>query len=222
MLILKAWMETRWRLLILGGYVLASLALARYGNTGPAALTALGLALALFAMPLAGAGVKSQAPAVFVAGLAGSEQFTLSLPVTRFRLLAVRVVVGLAELAAATALTAALAWLLLPGLRAAVPAVDLTRLALAAFAFFLLPFCAHVLFAAWLDEPLSLSCAAFTTVLCVWLGHSFAPQFDILGAFGSASPLVTHRLPWPQLAIASAASALLLLGAVRVVQKREY
>jgi hypothetical protein len=45
---------------------------------------------------------------------------------------------------------------------------------------------------------------------------------DIVRAFGPASPLFTHRLPWSQMATSVGLSTILFVTAVRIVQSREY
>src|ERR1700722_19213501 len=99
MLVMKAWMETRWRLCAVLFYSMIALAFNYNSQRSATAnphelLMLLGLILATFVMPLAGSGVQSQAPIGFPEGLAGSTQFTISLPVSRLRLLAVRAMIG--------------------------------------------------------------------------------------------------------------------------------
>jgi uncharacterized membrane protein YgdD (TMEM256/DUF423 family) len=85
MLLMKAWLETRWRLAAACAYLLICLAINYRSHNSPAAnprgvLVALGTILACGSVTLAGSGVKSQAPIGFPEGLAGSRQFTVSLP----------------------------------------------------------------------------------------------------------------------------------------------
>src|SRR5262245_56900838 len=115
MLLMKAWLETRWRLLITI-VALAVTMLSNYLSRNPGARNArsllliLGSLLAFGALQLAGSGAKSQAPIGFSEGLAGSTQFTLSLPVSRLRLLAVRAGFGLLEMMALTIIVFGAAW----------------------------------------------------------------------------------------------------------------
>lgn len=222
MLLMKAWMETRWRLLCLVLYLLITLAISYRSHAGPSALTALWFILAVFAIALAGSGLKTQAPTVFSEGLAGSTQFTISLPVTRLHLLTVRAAVGLGETAAVTVFIASLTWSLFPVLRETTTPGDFAKLVLTAILFLVAPYSAHVFFATWLDEPFSILCAGFTLALLLFVCHHIAPGVDIIGVFGQASPLLTHRVPWSQLTASVILALVFSLAAVRVVQTREY
>lgn len=222
MLLMKAWMETRWRLLALVTYLLITLAINCRNDAGPGVLTALWFILTVFAMSLAGSGVKSQAPVGSSEGLAGSIQFTISLPVSRLRLLAVRAFFGLAETAVVTVAVGCMTWGLFPTLRATTTLDDFTRLVLTTILFLIVPYSAHVFFATWLDEPYSILCAGFTLALVLFLCPHITPGVDIIRAFGQASPLRTHRLPWSQLTTSVMLALILSFAAVRVVQMREY
>ena len=95
MLLMKNWLETRWRLTAVFGYLILFLAI-NYRNQQPGMkvsnlLFPLWMILTFGVLTLAGGGVKTQSPAGFPAGLAESTQFTLALPVSRLRLAAVRV-----------------------------------------------------------------------------------------------------------------------------------
>src|ERR1700734_2808615 len=106
MLLMKAWMETRWRLGFCFAMCLFFLAVNYQGHNSRAVsaqgmLLALGLILATGSTAPAGSRGESQAPVGFPEGLAGSTQFTISLPVRRLRLLTVRAAMGMLELFAA-------------------------------------------------------------------------------------------------------------------------
>src|SRR5215469_2744021 len=114
MLLMKGWLETRWRLTALCVYLSIAIAI-HYRNQNPdpkSLLVNLWILLTFFVVPLAGAGVKSQSPAGFPEGLVGSTQFTISLPVGRRRLLAMRAGLGMLEAAAVTIIVASLTWTL--------------------------------------------------------------------------------------------------------------
>jgi hypothetical protein len=84
------------------------------------------------------------------------------------------------------------------------------------------PYCAAVFFGTFVDEPLSMMYAAWTITLLLWLAHRIAPVVDIVRVWSQASPLITHTLPWSQLAACAVIASTMLLGAVRIVQTREY
>ena len=223
MLLMKAWMETRWRILGLAVYLLIGLA-AQVPGTPEAAgiLTTAWFMLTLLAVLLGGSGVNSQAPLGLSEGIAGSTQFTISLPVTRLRLLATRAAVGLVETAAVTAITAFLIWALFPATRETTTPADFARLVLTTILFLAMPYCAHVFFSTWSEEPFSLGYAAGSLILLLLLCHHLTPGVDIIRAFGEASPLKTHQVPWSQLTPSVIASLILLLAAGLVVRRREY
>jgi hypothetical protein len=227
MLAMKAWLETRWRLSALIFYLLVALAINYKSNLSPTAnprgmMTMLWFILVSFVMPLAGSGVKSQAPVGFPEGLAGSTQFTISLPVSRLRLLAVRAVIGMLEASAVLAIIACLTWGLIPSVRGSIAPADFLRIVLATLLFLTGPYCVHAFFTAFVDEPLSLMFAGWSLMLLLWLLHHAAPAVDIIRAFMQESPLITHRLPWPQMATSAGLAAILIWGTARVVQTREY
>src|SRR5215469_55116 len=152
MLLMKAWLETRWRLLALAVYLLIAMALNFGSPTGTNVLATAWFMLTFLAISLGGSGVISQAPIVFSEGIAGSTQFTISLPVTRLRLFVVRTAVGLVETAAVTAVIALFIWGLFPALRAIATPPDYCRLVLTTMIFLLAPYCAHVFFSTWSGE----------------------------------------------------------------------
>jgi hypothetical protein len=219
---MKAWMETRWRLLGVAMYLLIALAMSSLNPAGTNVLATLWFMLTFLAISLGGSGVRSQAPLGFSEGLAGSTQFTLSLPVSRLRLLVVRAVAGLIETATATVAVACLAWALIPSLRQTAAPGDFARLVITTILFLSAPYCAHVFFTTWVEEPYSMTYATFTMILLLYVGHRLAPAMDIFRAFGEASPLLTHRLPWPQLTASITLALILTSAAVQIVRRREY
>jgi len=226
MLLTKAWLETRWRLLFTAAMLAAVMALT-FANSNPRARNARDLwgfaaMLATGALQLAGSGVKSQSPAGFPEGLAGSTQFTISLPVSRLRLLTVRAAFGMAETAALNAIVLSAAWSRMPWIRGVGTPMDFARLIVATSITLLLPYCASMLFGTILDEPFSMVLAGWALVPLLWLLHRAAPAVDILRIWGAASPLVTHALPWPQTGACAGLAAMLFWAAARIVQRREY
>jgi hypothetical protein len=173
---------------------------------------------------LAGSGVKSQATThiSFPEGLAQSTQFTISLPVSRKLLLIVRAGIGLSEAFAATAIIACAVWELFPTISAGISPADFVRLSLATLLWLPLPYCAAMLCQAFLPEPSQFFLPGYCLTLVLWLLHKISPAVDVVRAFGAASPLLTHRLPWSQLATAGVLAATLLLVALWAVERREY
>lgn len=226
MLLMKNWLETRWRLTAVFGYLILFLAI-NYHNQQPGMkvsnlLFALWMMLTFGVLTLAGGGVKTQSPAGFPEGLSESMQFTLALPVSRLRLAAVRVAVGLMETAAATVVAACAAWSLFPALRANTTPADFARVLLTTLVWLTGPYCAAFLFETLLAEPFSMVIAGWVFGLLLWILHHIAPAVDLIRAFTQASPLITHRLPWPQMATSASVALILFVAAVRIVQTREY
>lgn len=225
MLVMKAWLETRWRLTAGLVYCLLFLAINLHDSkpqTSKGVLFGIGMVLTYTALTLPGSGVKSQAPIGFPEGLAESTQFTISLPVDRARLLLVRAAVGMLETLALTLLIACLAWSLLPPLRATVTPADFARLVLTCLLWLTGPYCAGLFFETLVAEPLSMVLAGWALTLLLWVLHHTANALDIVSAFGAASPLVTHGLPWPQMATCAVLAGLFFMAAARVVRTREY
>lgn len=226
MLLMKNWLETRWRLTAVFGYLILFLAI-NYHNQQPGMkvsnlLFPLWMILTFGVLTLAGGGVKTQSPAGFPAGLAESTQFTLALPVSRLKLAAVRASVGLTETALVTVFAACAAWTLFPALRASTTPADFARVVLTTLVWLAGPYCSAFLFETLLTEPFSISIAGLVFGLLVWVLHRIAPAVDLVGAFTQASPLTTHRLPWPQMAASAGVALILFVTAVRTVQAREY
>src|ERR1700733_5394066 len=129
MLWYKGWLETRYRILMVLGMSLLFMFLMAHGvssNPQPAArFTVPYLFYWVFvAVLLAGAGINTQSALQATQGLHGSMYFTLSLPVSRFRLLAIRAGLGMLETACVVAAVCCTTWAVFPGLRAHLTGLD--------------------------------------------------------------------------------------------------
>lgn len=178
----------------------------------------------LAAIYLAGAGIRTQSPFRVKAGLHGSTSFTLSLPVSRLRLLTVRAVFGLLETAGIVTFMIVCAWTLFPLVRGASTFVDLLKLVTAALACISCFYFLSVTAATVLEETWQVYGSYLVTGLA-WLASrslGLSPSTNVFRFMTDASPLVTHRLPWPAMTISALASALLFLAALRIVQRQEY
>ena len=108
MLMTKAWLETRWRLAFALGLALLILLVGEsQGGLGSMehARNLMGMVSFLcvvWAINLAGDGIRTHPAFRATRGLHGSLYFTLSLPVSRLRLFAVRAGIGLLEFAGVT------------------------------------------------------------------------------------------------------------------------
>jgi hypothetical protein len=228
MLAMKAWLETRWRLLIVVAIPLLTLAI-RYGGLASKedARRLLGSlsAFSMFAATyLAGTGIKTQAALRQTKGLHGSLYFTLSLPVSRFRLLAARASAGLLEFAGVNAVIYSAAWTLFPLVRGDSTPVDLLELILAAIVCTVCFYFMAVMLATFLDDPWQILGNVLLFATMQWVSSRFhlAASFALTGFVGDSSPLLTHQLPWIAMGISVGLAMILFSTALKIVQSREY
>ena len=233
MLWMKGWYETRTKLLVLLAVTAVISLVASSDSSGanagiPAqgvdATTLVGASI-LAAVMLAGAGIKTQ-PSGFrpSKGLHGSMYYTLTLPVTRTRLLSVRATLGLAETAALYVIVCYAAWLLRPALRLNVSSWDMFQHGVAGFFCVGAIYSLGVFFATFLDDFYQ-SMASFLSLLAIIVIINRVPlpaAFKPLLVLSQASPLITHKMPWAGMGALLGLSSILLLLSVRIVQKREY
>jgi hypothetical protein len=228
MLWMKAWLETRWRLLYALGLPLAMLALrAMYGLTAKDTGNLMGTIFffSIFAaVYLAGSGIKTQAAFQGTQGLHGSTYFTLSLPVSRFRLLNVRAGAGLLEVAGINAAVIGASWSLSPLVRANSTSLDLLQTILAVTICTACFYFVSVVLSIFLAETWQTFGSLFIVAFVWWTISrlSLRPSADIFRCMSDASPLMTHTLPWPAMAISLFVAAVLFSAALKIVQSREY
>lgn len=225
MLWYRAWLETRFRLLLSIGMLapflipLRSIGIRNPTGVSSAAISAAYM-VAWFSLFFAGAGIAAQSRK----GRGRSTLFTVSLPVTRFRLVAARAMLGWVELAGVLGLMCLGMWALIPVVRNATgPAEMLTYTgALIACASGL--YSVSVLLATFLDEIWRLYACAIIFSLLWWIpNHTPAPEsVNIFGAMIEGSPLVRHTVPWLTIAFSLELSAIVLFAAWKVAQYREY
>lgn len=235
MLWLKGWLETRFRLL----FMLALTALPLYGmhlagaHASARSVSGLVAGFASHVIPLfivficaflASAGIATQTPFRASKGLVGSSLFTLSMPVSRLRLLAVRAGIGWLETAAVIGVLCCEMWLAVPLLRGVVSPIGMfeqaaTLIACSSTVYFLAVLLGTVLEDQW---------RVFGTLIAsagIWL---FCTKFslpafaDIAHAIGKRSPIVAHTIPWNTMAFSLGLSAILFFAALKIVQRREY
>jgi hypothetical protein len=228
MLWTKGWLETRWRLCLMGALALLLLGMAEQGGGLGSAEHARNLMMAqcflaiMTAINLAGAGIRTQSAFRAKAGLHGSTQYTLSLPVSRFRLLAVRAMVGLAETTGIVTFMTLSFWTLFPLVRGTSTPSDLLKLLLAGPVCVLCFYFLSVTIATVLDEMWQVYGSLVVAGLIWWASSALPPYANVFRFSTDASPLLVHHLPWPAMGISVAASALLFLTAVLIVNKHEY
>jgi hypothetical protein len=230
MLWMKAWLETRWRLAHVFGLIVLALVMGEEGGGLGSAEHARNLmsvlsVLSIFAaVNLAGAGIRTQSSLRRTRGLHGSTYFTLSLPVSRFRLLAIRAGFGLLETTTINVFMIISAWSLFSLVRGNSTFFDLLQLILSTVVCTACFYFVSVLVATILDDTWQLFGSIFVIGIGWWATSRLAlpPLLNVFHFMGDASPLLTHRLPSPAMAISLSASAVLFLAAWKLVETREY
>jgi hypothetical protein len=173
---------------------------------------------------VAGVGIATQPAFQGAKGLHGSMLFTLSLPVSRLRLLAVRAGLGWLEVAGGIAAMCCGLWIVFPAVRAATTAPEMFEYAGALIACGSALYFLSVLLATFLEEQWRV----FGNMICFaalwWLpDHTPLPAAaNIFRAMGEGSPLLAHAMPWTAMAFSVALAALLFFAALKIVQAREY
>ncbi len=232
MLWYKAWLETRLRLWIALGWMSFLLVFASLRTVAPRPGTnpVVGLSLMMGSFVtvmctwFAGAGIISQGSFQFLKGMHGSTQYTLSLPVSRLRLLTIRATLGWLLMASIIGIFCCGVWLVAPSLtaRATLPGITeyaVTVVACASAFYFL-----SVLLATFLDDQWR-CWGTMIPCVAVWgLPYVMSvPEYtDIFRAMGEGSPLVSHAMPWPAMAFSLALAAAWFLAALKAAQRREY
>jgi len=231
MLWYKGWLETRLRLLVTFGVVIAFLYFMQTHaphDMKPAAIAAITgvpkLSVIWICAFLAGSGIVTQPSFQATKGLHGSTLFTLALPVSRFRLLAIRAFLGWTESAVSIAVFCYGLRLLIPGLRAAVTTVAMTEFAATLIAAASVLYFVSVLLAIFLDDQWRIWGTMIVPFTYWWFSDRIRlPAFaDILHAVGEGSPLITHAMPWPTIAFSLTLAAIFFVAALKIAQTREY
>jgi hypothetical protein len=172
----------------------------------------------------AGAGIATQPSFQAIKGLHGSTLFTLSLPVSRLRLIAVRAAIGWIEMVGTVAALCCGMLFLYPSLTTIVTPLDLlgygaTLAACISSLYFL-----SVLFATFLEEQWRMVATMVAFAGSAWLaGEYHSPaSIDIFHAMGKGSPLIAHTIPWAPIAFSLALAAVFFVAALKIAQTREY
>jgi hypothetical protein len=214
MLWMKAWFETRRWLAVTAVFMLFVLALAQRAAWGAASSAAaiLGFYICFWCILLAGAGIQPQ------------PTFTLTLPVSRLRLLSVRAALGLMEIVGFIVLVCWAEWAFLPVVRGDSTSNDLLRMILECTAFGMALHCLSVFFATFFDWMWQMYASLFVLGLLWFLSARLhlPRSVDIFRLMTGDSALVTHTLYWGRIAVSSTLALILFLAAARIVQTREY
>ena len=233
MLWYKSWLETQYRLYFTLGLVVfwmvvfySMRGIARPPGANPVSAFAFIATTQILVIStwLAGAGIATQPAFQEMKGLFGSTQYTLSLPVSRLRLLAVRSGIGWLEMTATIGAFCWGAWLVVPVVRGSATAAEMleyiTVIAVCSSSLYFF----FVLLATFLDELARMK-AGMIAFGALWLLSSFLPlpaSVDIFRAMGDGSPLVAHKMPWAAMVFSLALAVILFYAALKIVQRREY
>lgn len=233
MLWYKGWLETKSKLLfgcifIVFFFVSMSSISPSGGLRAPAQLNAFVstavICVAMLSIVLPGAGIATQPSFQATKGLHGSMLFTLSLPVSRLRLVAVRAAIGWLGLAASIGALCCGMWFLFPVLRAgSTPKLMLLHLLVQLVCASALYF-VGVFLATFLDDQLRTWCSMILFATLGWLSKRTpkVDALDILRAMHENSPLLSGAVPWLTVAFSCAVVAIAFIGAVKIAQWREY
>lgn len=219
----KGWLETRFRWLFAMGLVaLFSVVNRRVGESVMAG-NASGL-VAMLSLMLGGAGINTQPALQARKGLHGSTLFTLSLPVSRLRLLAVRAGLGWLELAIGIAAMCGGIWALSPALRAGAAPWEIPMQAATLIACASGLYSITVLLATFLDDFGRMwgSVMSFTALWWVQSHTSWPVSASVFWALTQGSPLIAHAIPWTAIAFSLGLAAILLCAALKIARTREY
>jgi len=227
MLWYKGWLETRFRLV----FVLVVVALLFFTETYGGSkvdvrgvIVMAGTSVWLMCVFLGAAGIVTQQSLQAAKGLHGSTLFTLTLPVSRFRLLAVRASLGWLEMAGGIAWICGLLWFSFPVIRARITPREMIEFAAVLIVCGSAFYCITVLLATFLDDLWRV----WGSFLCYgaiwWLAYKIpAPtSVNIFRAMGDGSPVLAHTMPWTAMAFAFGLATVLFFAAFKVVQHREY
>jgi hypothetical protein len=154
---------------------------------------------------------------------AAARLFTLSLPVSRERLLGARAAAGLAQVFALTLAPAVVIVAVSPLISRSFPLLDALAYALCAFAgsavFFGLAFLFSSMFAnVWAPLVLALCTGAALRALDQMTGGAFS----LLQMMHGESYFNGQGLPWPMLLVSAALSSALIYAGVRVMARQDF
>ena len=229
MLLLKGWLETRFRMFI-PVFMAAWLLYAMHARSMPRQGI---LAIAQYSMPvmvmiffiiLAGAGIATQSPFRATKGLHGSMMFTVSLPVSRLRLVAVRAAIGWLEAACLVGVMCSCQWRLSSALREITTPVGMLEQAAVLIACGSVAYFVSVVLATFLEDQWRIWGTMIAVAVMFWLSIKFSlpAAVDLIKAMGRGSPLVMHTMPWTTMGFAAGLSAVLFAVAVTIARMREY
>jgi hypothetical protein len=227
MLWYKGWLETRFRLVFVLVVVALMFIAQSYGGNKVdvrVVIFTAGTSVWLICVFLGAAGIVTQQSLQAAKGLHGSTLFTLTLPVSRFRLLAVRAGLGWLEMVGGIGWICCLLWFLFPVIRRSAAPREMLEYAAVLIVCGSAFYCIPVLLATILDDLWRVWGSFICYGAIWWLAYRIpAPaSANIFFAMGDGSPVLAHTMPWTAMAFALGLAAVLFFAALKVVQIREY
>lgn len=232
MLWFKGWLEVRFRLgfsLAITAFLLITVHLSGTKPPQPGArvLEALMImvrsAIVVYFAMVAGAGINTQPAFQATKGLHGSTLFTLSLPVSRLRLLAIRSSLGwLAMSLLITFLCIAMGFLAPEGVSVTMP--QMLQQAAALIACTTGFYYASVLLGTLLDDIWRVWGSMFVFG-GFWLLTTYVHlpnSLDLIRAMGQGSPIVAHSMPWGAMTFSIGLAAVWFVAAWKIAERREF
>jgi hypothetical protein len=172
----------------------------------------------LFALLLGTGGLTLQ-------GTRGGALYTLSLPVSRTRLLAVRVGTGLAQLAVLAVVPSVVITVLSPTIGQSYAIVDVLVHGLCLFLAGTAVFCLTVFFSTQFADAWSPALLTLIVVVVLAAGEFVAPAlrpYSLFRTMSGESYLLDGTLPWAGFIVSVTASAALLVAADRNLRRRDF
>jgi hypothetical protein len=171
-------------------------------------------------LPLMFSGSGVYSPPRLRSGGSRSAHFTLGLPVSRIRLLAVRASLGFIETMVVMLAAAVSLWAFLPERRLSDLALYAAAMAASLCGFYSV----GVLLSVAMDGfwKIWVSFGLLSVAQRVLSNSSFPPSLDFFRNFAASSPLITHRLPWQAMALAISMAAILFRIAAKIAEARDY
>lgn len=234
MLWLKGWMETRFRMLFMLGFTLLFFSMMhKAGAAGAGHVDPILAAVVSYSIPgavvmicafMAGAGIATQPSLQASKGLHGSTLYTLSMPVSRLRLLVVRAGIGWLEVAGLIGVLFCELWFGMPVVRGVVKPLQMleqvgTVLVCGSTLYFV-----SVVLATLLDDQWRTWGTLVAAAAIYWPLTRFPipSAVNIYWAMAKGSPLITHTVPWSAMGFSVVVSAVLFFVAVTIARRREY
>jgi len=232
----KAWLETKFKFLLAIAFMVFCFVVFYLMRIAPRTTPAppapslaaiFGLTFTVFAVILytwlAGAGINTQPSFQATKGLHGSTLFTLSLPVSRLRLLAIRASIGWLEMVGGILVWCYGCWLIL--LMASVSATDMLEYVVALIVCASSLYFLSVLLGTFLDDQWRMYITGMVSG-ALWMLCTFVrvpASVNIVRAImGESSPLIAHTMPWMAMLFSLGLATVFALGALKIVQLREY